>query len=52
MDTNELLYKQKWPYNIASESHSVSVQLFATPWTVQSMEFYRPEYGVGSLSLL
>ena len=23
MDTNELLYKQKWPYNIASESHSI-----------------------------
>ena len=23
------------------------VQLFATPWTVQSMEFSRPEYGSG-----
>ena len=29
------------------------VQLFATPWTTQSMEFSRPEYWrVGSLSLL
>ena len=28
------------------------VQLFATPWTTQSMEFSRPETGVGSLSLL
>ena len=28
-----------------------SVWLFATPRTIQSMEFSRPEYGVGSLSL-
>ena len=28
------------------------VQLFATPWTIQSMEFSSPEYGVGSLSLV
>ena len=25
-------------------SHSVMSQLFATPWTMQSMEFSRPEY--------
>ena len=28
------------------------VQLFVTPWTIQLMEFYRPEYCLGSLSLL
>ena len=28
------------------------VQLFATPWAMQSMEFSRPETGVGSRSLL
>ena len=28
------------------------VQLFAMPWTIQSMEFSRPEYWVDSLSLL
>ena len=28
------------------------VQLFATPWTVQSMEFSRPEYWSGSPFLL
>ena len=28
------------------------VQLFVTPWTIQSMEFSRPGTGVGSLSLL
>ena len=27
------------------------VWLFATSWSIQSMEFSRPEYGVGSLSL-
>ena len=36
-------------YKLWSESH---VQLSATPWTVQSMEFSRPEYWSGSLSLL
>ena len=34
------------------ESHSVHVKLFATPWTVQSVEFSRPEYWSGSLFLL
>ena len=28
------------------------VRLFATPWTIQSMEFSRPEYWSGSLSLV
>ena len=28
------------------------VRLFMTPWTIQSMEFSRPEYWSGSLSLL
>ena len=32
-----------------SESESHSVRLFATPWTVQSMEFSRPEYWSGIL---
>ena len=35
-----------------SESRSVHVQLFATPWTIQSMEFSRQNTGVCSLSLL
>ena len=39
-----LLWKWMWK----SLSH---VQLFVIPWTIQSMEFSRPEYGVGSLSL-
>ena len=30
----------------------VSQSLFVTPWTIQSMEFSRPDTGVGSLSLL
>ena len=33
-----------------SEGHSVSfsrVRLFETPWTIQSMEFSRPEYWSG-----
>ena len=37
---------------LESESRSVCVQLFATPWTIQSMEFSRQNTGVGSLSLL
>ena len=28
------------------------IWLFVTPWTIQSMEFSRPEYWVGSLPLL
>ena len=28
------------------------VQLFATPWTIQSMEFSKPEYWSGSIFLL
>ena len=34
---------------LKSLSHA---QLFGTPWTIQSMEFSRPDTGVGSLSLL
>ena len=30
----------------------VALSLFVTPWTIESMDFSRPEYGVGSLSLL
>ena len=35
-----------WKWNSLS-----CVQLFATPWTTQSMEFFRPDMGVGSHSL-
>ena len=38
-------------YSLHLKSHSC-VWLFATPWTVQSMEFSRPEYWSGSFSLL
>ena len=37
---------------LESESRSVCVQLFATPWTIQSMEFSRQNTGVCILSLL
>ena len=40
-----LLSEMKWK----SLNH---VQLFAIPWTIQSMEFSRPDYWVGSHSLL
>ena len=33
-------------------SSSSHVWLFATPWTIQSMDFSRPDTGVGNLSLL
>ena len=47
------LYKDSpWYTAHESESHSSHVQLFANPWTVQSMEFSRQEYWRGSLSLL
>ena len=36
---------------LGSESHLV-VSDFATPWTIQSMEFSRPNTGVRSFSLL
>ena len=32
---------------VESESESCSVWLFATPWTIQSIEFSRPEYWSG-----
>ena len=37
----------KWKWKSLSR-----VPLFATPWTIQSMEFSRPEYWSGSRSLL
>ena len=37
---------------VSERSLLSSVQLFVTPWTIQSMEFSKPEYLVGSLSLL
>ena len=38
-----LLYmKRKWKWKSL-----IRVQLFATPWTIQSMEFSRPEYWSG-----
>ena len=37
----------KWKWKALSR-----VWLFATPWTMKSMEFSRPNTGVGSLSLL
>ena len=36
---------KKWKWKLLSR-----VRLFVTPWTIQSMEFFRP--GLGSLSLL
>ena len=35
---------EKWRWNYKFLSH---VQLFATPWTLHSMEFSRPEYSCG-----
>ena len=35
-----------------SESHRVVPRLFATPWTIQSVEFSSQSTAVGSLSLL
>ena len=42
-----LLWKWKWKWKLLS-----CVWLFVTPRTIQSMEFSRPEYWSGSLSLL
>ena len=42
---------RKWVSEWVSECHSV-VSDSATPWTTHSMEFSRPEYWGGSLSLL
>ena len=39
---------RKWKWKWKSLSR---VWLFATPWTIQSMEFSRPNTGMGSLSL-
>ena len=40
-------YPAKWKWKLLSH-----VRLFATPWTIQSMEFSSQNTGVGSLSLL
>ena len=40
-----------WKWTLKWKS-LIRVQLFVTPWTIQSMEFSRPEYLVGSLSFL
>ena len=42
INTNLMKVKMK----VNSLSH---VQLFATPWTIQSLEFSRPEYWKGQL---
>ena len=39
--------EKKTPKHLESESHSVSLRLFVTPWTIQSMKFSRPEYWSG-----
>ena len=39
-----------WKNTTSFQLHRVKVHLFATPWTIQSMEFSRP--GVGNLFLL
>ena len=39
--TISLCYDSGLKVNSESESH---FQLFATPWTIQSLEFSRPEY--------
>ena len=50
----EQLHIRERNQNISSHYMWVKARLFATPWTMQSMEFSRPEYwsGLGSLSLL
>ena len=40
------------PWHISEWKSLSRVWLFVTPWTIQSMEFSRPEYWSGSLSLL
>ena len=40
-----------WVLNVKVKSLSC-VQLFVTPWTIQSMEFSRQETGVGRYSIL
>ena len=50
----EQLHIRERNQNISSHCMWVKARLFATPWTMQSMEFSRPEYWsvLGSLSLL
>ena len=42
-----ILQSRKWKWKLLS-----CVRLLVTPWTIQFMEFSRPEYLVGRLSLL
>ena len=35
------------PWKVKSESRSVVSELFVTPWTIQCVEFSRPEYWSG-----
>ena len=53
---NTYIYSLPRPYTKCFYGMKVkvaqSVRLFATPWTTQFMEFSRPEYSNGSLSLL
>ena len=47
------IFTAEQPVKVKWKRMSLSpVQLFATPWTTESMEFSRPEYCRGSLSLL
>ena len=46
--TRDQIANIHWIIEKASENESLShVQLFGTPWTIQSMEFFRPEYWSG-----
>ena len=40
-----------FPYYVSNKNY-LSVQLFATPWSIRSIEFSRPEYWSESCSLL
>ena len=46
LSSSRIQYKQEY-IGSHSESESHSVRLFATPWTIQSMEFSRPEHWSG-----
>ena len=46
LSSSRIQYKQEY-IGSHSESESHSVRLFATPWTIQSVEFSRPEHWSG-----
>ena len=48
----EHFWRLDWKIEVRYWKSLCHVQLFVTPWTIQSMQFSRPEYEVGSLSLL